>query len=127
MAQIIPFDTSVPHQSLALELGGYQTIVELRWNQRDVSESSPSGAWYLDILEIDATPILKSVKLVIGVKLGPRSTHPLLRNRAILVIPLTDYGDEIGFDDIGTKVNVSYFTELDLQLGNLPDFVKPIE
>lgn len=120
MAEAIPFQPSVPYQSLECTVDGVTRIFEARWNTRDDS-------WYLNVLEVDEVPILMGIKLRLGVEMGRTCTHPLFGSgaRALVAIDFSGKIQEAGLDDLGTRVAVVYFNERDKFLAQVPLFEIP--
>lgn len=110
MAEAIPFDPSVPHQRVEATMAGIAIVIDARWNARD-------SAFYLDFFEADGlTPIIRSVKVVLGAKLGRTSTHPFFVGKALFAFDRSGEGVECGLDDLGARVDVMYLTERDVQI-----------
>jgi len=87
----------------------------VKWNRIE-------EAYYLDVYQADGEPILYSVKLVLGAYLGRASTHALFRRGVLVCRPQDSDRSEARFDDLGTRVQLWYFTIDDLAeeiLGNL--------
>jgi hypothetical protein len=84
-----------------------QHVFELRWNSRD-------AAWYVNVLEVDDTPIVLGVKVVLGAFLGRRSTHPLFTFGVLVAFDLSGQDLDAGFDDFGTRVSLRYIPVPDL-------------
>jgi len=122
MAEAIPFLPGVPHQSLECTINGVTRIFEARWNTRDDS-------WYLNVLEVDEEPILMGIKLRLGVEMGRSCTHELFASgaRALVAIDFSGRAQEAGLDDLGTRVAVVYFTEVDKFLAQVPQAPVPRE
>lgn len=104
---IIPFAPSIPEQAFTVQLGLGQYSFRALWNARARDDK---GLWYLDVSELDGTPILKSVAIVLGTFLGRRSPHPLFRAGVFVAVNMTRGEDEAGLDDLGVQVQVRYFT-----------------
>lgn len=103
MAFDLPLVPSIPNYRMGTTLNGSQYILDVRWNGRD-------GAWYLDILEQDETPIVNGVKIVLGCYLARRCSHPLFREGVLVAIDTAGTRTDAGIDDLGTRVVVRYFT-----------------
>ncbi len=116
MAQDIPLLTSDPwfRSTCPLDrLDGSQVTMsfDFKWNFRDQS-------WYFDVLDDSDRYVVSSVRLVRGIYLGRRSLHEVFRNGA-LVARSTVAGDtrEAGFDDLGKRMVLRYFTVYDILVG----------
>src|SRR3990172_3141789 len=103
MPSILPFIPSVAFYRFGTVLDGDPYIFDVRWNSRD-------AAWFFDLFELDETPIILGVKVVLGAYLGRTANHPLM-NAGVIVARDVDGKDvEAGFDDIGTHVEVRRYT-----------------
>lgn len=115
MASIqIPVLPSVGSYRFATVIETVAYIFDVRWNTRD-------QAWYLDVLEVDETPIMRGMKILLGVYLGRRSSHPLFMNGVLVASDMSAQGKEAGFDDLGTRVLLQYIPVLDL-IQRISDF-----
>ncbi len=102
MSVQLPLVGGVPNYRVGTAFGDTQVILDVRWNARD-------GAWYLDILAEDETPMARGIKIVLGALLGYRSTDPRLPAGALLASDLSGAGADATLDDLGTRVAVYYF------------------
>lgn len=103
MPQIVPFTPSEPHARFATVLNGITCIIEQRWNDRD-------EAWYFDVFDSEETPIASNIKIVLGVHLGRRFTHPLFVDGLFVASDTSGKSRDALFDDLGTRVEVHYYT-----------------
>lgn len=120
MAQNVPLLNSEPwfRTTTALDrLGGGTVTVsfDFRWNARDES-------WYFDAVDESERPIVNSVRFVLGAYLGRHARrHELFRNGVLVAINTSnapaDRGREAGFDDLGTRVVMTYLTVNDVMVG----------
>lgn len=85
-------------------------IFELKWNVRDSS-------WYLSAAEADGTVIFTGKRVVLGMYIGRRSRHPLLRKGVIVAVDTMRTGTEATLDDLGTRVKLRYFTAQEVMAG----------
>lgn len=85
-------------------------IFELKWNVCDSS-------WYLSLYEEDRTPIFTGKRLVLGVYIGRRSRHSLLRKGVLVLVDTTRKGVEATLDTLGTRCVLRYFTVQDVMAG----------
>ena len=108
MPQILPLTPSVPSYGFATVLGGVTVLIDVRWNGRD-------AAWYLDLYAEDETPIRHGIKVLLGSPMGRRSISPLFPRGALIVVDTSGAGRDAGFDDLGTRVVVAFFTIAELQ------------
>lgn len=111
----IPFVPSIGLYNFSTTIGGTPYSFDARWNTRD-------AAWYVSLYEIDLTPIVLGVKVVLGAFLGRRCQHKLFRAGAFVAQDLSSQQLDAGFDDFGTRVIVKYIPVLDLmrRLNELP-------
>lgn len=116
MANEIPLLTSDPwfRSTTQLDRLDGSTITmsfDFKWNARDLS-------WYFDVLDANEVTQVASVRFVRGVYLGRRCKHEIFRN-GVLVATCTVKGDksEAGFDDLGQRMRLRYFTVYDVLVG----------
>lgn len=108
MASIqIPLVPSVGSYRFATVITTTAYIFDVRWNTRD-------AAWYMDVLEVDETPIIRGIKLVLGVYLGRRSNHTLFLNGVFTLSDTSGAKADATFDDLGVRVLLQYIPVLDL-------------
>jgi len=101
---VLPLRPSIGNFEFRTVLLSVEYKFKCRWNRQTL-------AYYLDIREADATPIRFGVKIVLGTYLGRTSTHPLFRRGVFAPrIPQGDDRREAQFDDLGTRVQVWYYT-----------------
>lgn len=103
MALVLPFDSSSPYYTFTTTIEGAEYRFNVRWNGRD-------AAWYFDVLELDNTPIVHGVKVVLGCYLGRHTNHPLFRQGVIVATDLSSAGRDATVDDLGTRVVVMRLT-----------------
>lgn len=120
MAELIPFKPGIPQQEFEVTLAGVPYWVETHWNEAD-------QAHYLDLYEVNLDPIAIGLKIVLGCKLGDTYLHPFFVGRALIVVDDSNTGLDARVDDLGGRINVVYFTELDLQLAQSPPLEIPRE
>jgi hypothetical protein len=104
---VIPLTPSLPWYRVTVQIADTSYIFDVKWNARDV-------AWYFDLLELDETPIAKGVKIVLGTVLARRADHPLIKSGSFIAKDLSGQFQEAGFDDLGTRVQLIYFTVYDI-------------
>lgn len=107
MPQIIPFVPSEPHYRFSTVVDGIPCIFEVRWNSRD-------EAWYFDILNTEEQPIASGVKIVLGVHLGRRYSHPLFNNGVFVATDTSGQSRDATLDDLGTRVQVRHYTNFEI-------------
>jgi hypothetical protein len=84
-------------------LAGIVYILDVRWNGRD-------AAWYMDLLAEDEAPLKRGIKLVLGVPHGWRTLNPAFPAGVFIVSDATNEGRDAGFDDMGDRVLVYFYT-----------------
>lgn len=104
---VIPLQPSTPWYRVTVTITGTPYHFDVRWNVRD-------HAWYFDVYESDETPIAYGLKIVLGTNIGRRVKHPLFAEGAFRAADLTGKHLDAGFDDIGTRVQLRYFTAYDI-------------
>lgn len=112
MPQILPCVRGEPSYTFDTLLGGHQVRFDFRWNERD-------AAWYFDVYDENEAPIIHGVKVVLGVPLGRRCTHPLFKNGVIVARERSRTKREPGLDDLGNRrdgarVNLIYFSSQEM-------------
>lgn len=107
MIQVLPLVPSVPRYDFSTVLDGETFGFTVYWNARD-------EAWYFDLFAEDETPIRYGVKIVLGSPLGRRTVNPAFPNGIMLAQDLSGEERDAGFDDLGTRVVVYFFTPDDL-------------
>lgn len=100
MLLTIPFVPSVPSYEFATQIEQVQYTFRVRWNTR-------AEAWYFDLLD-DVLPILRGVRLSLGLFLGRECKREPFASGGFLVVDTTRQGREATFDDLGTRVEVRW-------------------
>lgn len=103
MAQLLPFQPSIPSYRVGTVLNGEPYIFDVRWNARD-------AAWYFDLYDQDEVAIVLGVKIALGAGLGVRVKDDRYPAGAIVAIDVTGSGTDATFDDIGKRILVVHFT-----------------
>ena len=101
MVQQLPLVPSIPNYRVSTDLAGTQFILDVRRNER-------AGAWYLDILSEDETPIMRGIKIVLGVVLGVTNVDPNFPAGSLVAIDTSGKGVDATLDDLGTRVIVVF-------------------
>jgi hypothetical protein len=111
---ILPLSPSIPSYDFIATIEGRALAFNVRWNQREPS-SNPvgAGAWFMDIAEIDATPIMTGIKIVLGAFLGRESTHIIFKRGVFIAYDTSSNQQDAGYDDLGTRVMVKYIPAID--------------
>lgn len=103
MPAALPFFPSVPLYQVSTTLEGVQYVFDVRWNGR-------ARAWYFDISTEDGSVIQRAVKVVLGAPLAKRVADARMPPGVLFAIDTTDTGTEAGLNDLGTRVQVQYYT-----------------
>lgn len=103
MPEALPLVPSIPSYRVGVSLAGVQYILDVRWNARE-------GAWFLDVLAEDETPIRRGIKIVLGTLLGGREVSDEFPLGVLQAIDLTNTGTEAGLDDLGDRVVVLFYS-----------------
>lgn len=106
-ADYIPFIPGENNYELTVPLGGDRVVFQVRWNSTD---NDHAGAWYFDIFAEDGSVIAVDIKVVLGVNLGRRSSHPFFARHILRAIDTTGKGKEAAYDDLGRRVQVVHAT-----------------
>ena len=107
---ILPTRTNIPHYEFEIELDGVSVRLEFRWNDRE-------AAWFFDVLELDASPILQGRKVVLGLPLLGRFADARLPTGDLIAIDTAGTNVEPGIDELGTRVRLCYATAAELAAG----------
>lgn len=78
-------------------------VIEMAWADR-------SGAWFMSLSTTAGEIIFSGVKVVIGAFLGRRSTNPRGPAGFFVVEDTSGANLDAGFDDMGVRVRVLFFT-----------------
>lgn len=105
---ILPFVPSVPYYEFTTTLESSVVKFRVRWNERD-------AAWYFDCELDDGTVLRQGVKVVLGTYLGRACNTSIFAQGAIVAHDMTKQARDAGYDDIGERVQVRYYTALELQ------------
>lgn len=107
MSVRLPIRQEGPRFTFACELEGVSYTFAFRWNDRD-------GGWYMEISDATGDPIVSGIKVVIGILLLGRATSKLLPPGDLLAIDTAATNTDPGFEDIGRRVQITYFTAAEL-------------
>lgn len=93
---------------------------DFRWNVRE-------EAYSFDMYEIDGTPIVHGVRVVLGMYLGRRAQHAFFRNGVLVAIDTSGQGREATRDDLGSRVVIRHYTVHEVMVGRgiTPSVLKP--
>jgi hypothetical protein len=110
----LPLIPSEPNQGFSATLEETQYVFECRWHSRDAS-------WYLSIFTEQEDPIRVGMRVVLGAALGRRSPDDRMPPGAIVAVdtsaPEGTDGLDATLDDLGTRVQVRYYTRDELAEG----------
>jgi hypothetical protein len=76
------------------------------WVERD-------GAWYFDLLLADETRVASGVKIVLSALLAGRRVGRDVPAGVMIASDLSGAGAEATLDDLGTRVLVYFFADID--------------
>jgi len=107
MPRLIPLTPSEPFYSFTTTLEDVDYLFDVRWNAID-------GAWYFDVSTVSEEPILPGIKIVLGASPGRLCIDPRFPPGAFFVVDTTGQGVDAGFDDIGTRVQLHYYTSAEV-------------
>lgn len=112
MPKVLPLNTrnESPHFSVGTVINDQSYTFSCKWNSRD-------NSWYLDVDEESGTPIVSGVRIVLGVYLGRKSTHPLFTSGVFVAIDLSRQSKEATIDDLGTRVIVVRYSVEEIVAG----------
>lgn len=88
-------------------------LLDVRWNAGN-ARIGVGGSWFLDVREVDETPIACGIRVVLGAFLGRRSSHPLFRDGVLVAYDTSKRGLEAGINDLGRRVILAYVPVEDL-------------
>ena len=112
MALILPTFRELPYYRMRVPLTGASRIFDFHWNARE-------GAWYFDVLADDETVLAAGVKVILGATLATaRRAGDLIsvgEFGAFVVIDTSGEDREPGFDDIGLRTRVLWFSSEELR------------
>lgn len=83
-------------------LDGSTYAVRVQWNQRE-------ARWTLDLADVDSSPIVSGVPLVVGWSLLSLVTDSRKPPGDLVVYRLDGGADEPGLDELGTAVALLYY------------------
>jgi hypothetical protein len=105
---VLPFTPSVAYYTFSTTLADRIYIFDVHWNARDL-------AWYFDLLDSNSNVIASGVKVVLGAVLARWGVNdPLIQQGSLVAKDTSKQDREAGFDDLGTRVQVRYYTIYDI-------------
>ena len=108
MATQLPFIPNEFQYRVNTVVEGTEFIFDMRWNGRD-------SAWYMDLLDIEGDIIRAGMKIVLGSAIGIRSADARFPDGFFSASDLSNSGVDAGFDDLGVRVVVFFFTFEELE------------
>lgn len=107
MSLILPVSQEGAHFAFRAEIEGITYSFTWRWNDRD-------GAWFLDLGDGSGVAIISGIKIVINLLLLGGATSKLLPTGDFVAFDTAGKGLDAGFEDLGRRVQVYYFTRAEL-------------
>lgn len=110
MPYTLPVIPSVADYSFGASIGPASNSFynfRLKWNSRAL-------LWFMDVSDISGNPIANGLAIVIGTPIGGNSTHILFRGGSFYAVDASNRNADAGFDDLGTRVSIQYWTIGDL-------------
>ncbi len=107
MATQLPFIPSEFDYTVNTVIEGTEFIFDVRWNGRD-------SAWYMDLLDVDGVMIRAGMKIALGSPMGIRVADASFPDGFFSPSDLSNTGVDAGFDDLGVRVVVFFFTNEEL-------------
>jgi hypothetical protein len=107
MPQRLPLIPSNPDYQFSTELDGTVYVVQVRWNDR-------AESWFFSLLTSDEEPLISGSAIVLGSVIGIRSLDTRVPTGTFIVSDLSGENREPGFNDLGSRVVMSYFTEQEI-------------
>lgn len=114
MPTILPFRPAIGSYTFGVVLRNTEYVFDVRWNSRRIPSMNIEPAWYFDIRDIARAPIVMGIKIVMGVYFGRRSNHELFADGAMVARPVGFDRSPPTFQDMGTRVQIWYFTRDEL-------------
>ena len=106
MPALIPLQPSVPRYTFSTALSNAVYTFRVYWNSR-------SEVWYMDVYTDDETLLRAGVPLLLGVELDKGRSAEWPDGR-FLVYDTENSGVDATLDDLGTRVQLWYFTNDEL-------------
>ena len=103
----LPLIPSVARYRFGTTLDGVQYLFDVRWNGRQ-------GVWHMDILTEDAVAIIVGATLVLGFWVAARSVDAVRPPGLFTLRDTSDNGEDAGFDDMGERVLLYYWSPSEL-------------
>lgn len=107
MALVLPLDSTDPHYTVAVKLGGTRYRLGMDWNERE-------GSWYLSLSQEDGTAIASGLRVVPDWPLLRRVTDAVRPPGEIMFRNTNADDAEPGRYDIGESFVPLYYEESEL-------------
>jgi hypothetical protein len=110
----ITLPQSNPNYRIGVTLLGVSYWFDIRWNEPDPARPAMTGAWFLDVYDVNLKPIWSGIKLVIGTYLGRACQQSPFTDGVLIVYDTSGKSLDAGFDDLGGRVQMIYLPQEDL-------------
>lgn len=103
----LPISQEGAQFSFSCELEGVSYTFRFRWNDRD-------GAWFMEIGDGSGNTIISGIKVLLGLYLLNLASSSALPTGDFVAIDTTDQDVDAGFEDLGRRIQIYYFTRDEL-------------
>lgn len=86
---------------LQVDLDGQTYGLAFRWNER-------INAWFMEISDVNDTPLVSGVRVVVGFPLANRSTNPAMFPGMLTATDTAGGSADPGLADLGARVQLYY-------------------
>lgn len=100
---------SLGEQEFQVPLEGRVYTLNVRWAGRE-------SRWYLDVFDDDHVPIYTGIAVVLNFPLGFRCASTAWWPGALFATDTSGSNTEPGFDDLGARVQLIYFSSEELPI-----------
>jgi hypothetical protein len=105
VSAILPIQRGSNRFQFEIDLDSRTVVFRFEWNDR-------LDSWFFDLLNIDQTPILSGVSVVVGIPLWNRFRDPRIPPGSIEAIDTSGAGIDPAFEDLGDRVVILYTRSL---------------
>lgn len=98
---------TIPYYTQKVTLDGQTFTLEFKWNIRE-------EFWYMNLLNDDNVAIVSGIKIVTNWPLLRRVTNEERPLGDFFAYDITDVGTEAGFEELGERVLLLYFSQAEL-------------
>lgn len=106
-AFFLPCQSTLPHFTFQCDLDGVTYGFEFEWNER-------VGAWFMSIYDVNGTPLLSSLRVVVGFPLAARSRYmTAMPPGAFVATDTSGQNQDPGLSDLGNRVQILYFSTVE--------------